>query len=993
MAQTLTELLVRVGADIQQFQKEFSEVDRTVGALGKSMTDVGTKLTAGLTLPIVALGGFALKSSIDFEQAMANVAKTTDLVGGPLERIGDELTRLSETIPVSASELANLAATAAQLGIKTEDLTEFTRVMSALGVATDVSAEEAATAIAQLANITGLSRNEFERFGSVLVELGNKGASTESAILFMAQRIAAAGSIIGLTEDEILAFSAAAANTGLEVEMAGTAISKTFRDIGAAVSRGGEELDAFAVVAGMSAGKFAKLFKDDASAAVSAFIAGLGRMHSEGKNIAIALEDLGIKEARQLDAVQRLAKAYGGDQGLASMLSIASAEMKENNALANESERFYNTTGAELKKLWNEVTNTARAFGDELVPMLRALLNMARPVLEVIGNIAEAFGKLSEPIQVVIVTFIALLAALGPLLVIAGQMATAFITLKPVLLAVGGAIAGLSLPVLAAIAAVTALAVAAYFLITRWEEVKAFVGRLIDAIRQAFVDRFNAIVNSIKAKVDAVTGFFKGMYDKVVGNSYVPDLMKGIQREFARLNSVMVQPTVAATSATSAAFGSLASNIDLFQRLLDRQAAAVERLKELRLDLAFASSAKEAKALTEKVAEAEAELRKLNKTISSMQDLRLLMGAPTVKPGLAGGDDKDGTKTPDSVSKLTVALNELVPPITATTRSLSTLDIAMLKLNSAVEQAGDFLLKAGKGVLSGVVNLFGGIVSILNPLTFVTTAFDQAIRNATSGNEKLKASMDRIVGIIMEALQPALEAMGPVFDALTPIIRDLAPLIKAVAQIFAALFRAVAPILHALVPLLKALFPIFKFVAIIATFLGQAVAFAGKIIFTVASFIAKAVGTVIKGIGSLIDKIPGLGDFGLKKAGQGLINLGDSFGDTAKSLGEAFDELGKAREEIKKITLEEPAEQAKESLGNVSEAAEGAADALNEIAAIDPVKTPPNVEITITFNGPITTADAGELGDQISSRVLESINTGLGYAAQQDDRVQGNMAA
>ena len=70
---------------------------------------------------------------------------------------------------------------------------------------TNLSADEAATAIAQLYNIMGSDINTVDRFGAAIVALGNNAATTEADILNMASRIASSGKQVGLTEQEVLA--------------------------------------------------------------------------------------------------------------------------------------------------------------------------------------------------------------------------------------------------------------------------------------------------------------------------------------------------------------------------------------------------------------------------------------------------------------------------------------------------------------------------------------------------------------------------------------------------------------------------------------------------------------------------------------------------------------------------------------------------------------------------------------------------------------------
>lgn len=81
----------------------------------------------------------------------------------------------------------------------------FATVMADLGVATNLTSEEAATMLARFANVTGMAPELYENLGSVIVDLGNSFATTESEIVNMGQRLAAAGKLAGLTEPEIMA--------------------------------------------------------------------------------------------------------------------------------------------------------------------------------------------------------------------------------------------------------------------------------------------------------------------------------------------------------------------------------------------------------------------------------------------------------------------------------------------------------------------------------------------------------------------------------------------------------------------------------------------------------------------------------------------------------------------------------------------------------------------------------------------------------------------
>jgi peptidoglycan hydrolase CwlO-like protein len=234
------------------------------------------------------------KASIEYESAFAGVRKTVDGTAEELDAISGGLRSMSLEIPMAVEGLAGIAENAGQLGIAKDSILDFTETIAALSVTTNLSAEEAATSLAKFANVTNMSEKNYSNLGSSIVALGNNFATTEADIVAMATRLAATGEIVGLTEPQILAVATALSSVGIEAEAGGSAFSKLLKTIDTAVRTGGEGLEEYARIAGMSASMFASAWEQDAVAAVAKFVDGLGRMDEAGGSAVATLNELGL---------------------------------------------------------------------------------------------------------------------------------------------------------------------------------------------------------------------------------------------------------------------------------------------------------------------------------------------------------------------------------------------------------------------------------------------------------------------------------------------------------------------------------------------------------------------------------------------------------------------------------------------------------------------------------------------------------------------------
>jgi len=373
----------KTAKSIDEFGNKTDKTSKSLDALSTALVSAG--IVRGLKEMADAFIACA-QASIAYESAMTGVEKTTDLTDKELDAISDSFKELSSDIPMTAAELAGIAENAGQLGIAKGNIVDFTATMADLGVATNLSGEQAAQTFAKFANITGMAQEDFKRLGSAVVALGNNSATTEADIADMAIRLASAGTLAGLTEPDILALAAAMSSVGIEAEAGGTAMTQTLDAIEKAVVKGGDNLEEFARIAGMSSDEFSTKWKTAPMEAIQAFLSGLGGLEEKGESATLVLDDMGLSGIRQSNMLKSLSLA---SEKVADSVSLSNTAWTENTALTKEAQLRYGTTESKLKLLDNAFNRVKITVGDQLNPAMNMLIDAGTGVLEWVDDFIQ----------------------------------------------------------------------------------------------------------------------------------------------------------------------------------------------------------------------------------------------------------------------------------------------------------------------------------------------------------------------------------------------------------------------------------------------------------------------------------------------------------------------------------------------------------------------------------------------------------------------------
>lgn len=379
---------------------------------GKGIKEVGENIDT-ITKPIqyastaLAAGGVAsAKFAIDFEDSFAGVKKTVDATPEQLAKIKQGIIDLSTTgidgrgaIPQTTTELNELAAAGGQLGISQENIIDFTEVMAQMGTATNLVGEEGAATLARFQNVMGVGQNEIRNIGSAIVDLGNHSATTESEIAAMALRMGKYGSSVRMSAADVLGYSAALSSLGIEAQMGGSAIGRTWLSIEKAVANGGEGLKAFAKYSGKSAEEFKEQWNTDSSGAFNGLLKGL----QSAENLTVALDDLGINNTQDIQAMMALVNGY---DLVTESVNRSNTAYQENTALQEEFNAKNETTASKLANTKNNIIEAARSIGETMLPSIQ-------DASTTVANFAKGLSQMSDEQKKVVVNTGATVIAIG----------------------------------------------------------------------------------------------------------------------------------------------------------------------------------------------------------------------------------------------------------------------------------------------------------------------------------------------------------------------------------------------------------------------------------------------------------------------------------------------------------------------------------------------------------------------------------------------------
>lgn len=387
----------------------------------------------------------SVQAAVDFESAMADVAKVVDGLrdeNGNLTdtyyAMSDSIVQMSKNIPMAAEDLAAITASAGTAGIAAEELTTFTETAAKMGVAFDTTAEQAGDWMAKWRTSFTMSQEEVTALADQINYLSNNSASTASEISTIVTAVGPLGDVAGISAAQIAALGSTMVGVGVQQDVAATGIRK----LATTMVAGSSATKAQATVLqqlGLDATEMAQRMQTDAEGAILTFLEAVSKLPE-------AEQAAALKNYFGQESVGAIAPLLTNLDVLRERFEmVADAQLYAGSMDAEYAARAA-TTANNIQLYENRIAALKIQIGDYLLPVVNKVLAAASTGLDWLSDkIASAEGTVSGFIGTVQSKALAIFTMIRPKLesigakaqeiftALSGQLTAAFEAVQPAL--------------------------------------------------------------------------------------------------------------------------------------------------------------------------------------------------------------------------------------------------------------------------------------------------------------------------------------------------------------------------------------------------------------------------------------------------------------------------------------------------------------------------------------------------------------------------------
>ena len=499
--------------------------------LGKKMAGIaGLGASAGalkMVRPIANGLMNASKEAVQFESSMADVKKVVDFdTPEQFKEMGNDIVEMSKRIPMAADELAKIVAAGGQSGIARDDLTSFAESAAKMGVAFDVTAEQAGDMMAKWRTAFKMNQEDVVSLADKINYLGNTTAASAPLISDVVTRIGPLGEIGGVASGEIAALGASMVGSGIESDVAATGIKNMILALTSGESATKSQTKAFAKL-GLNAQDVAAYMQDDAKGAILQVLNALSSLSKVDQ--ASVLSELFGKES-----LGAIAPLLSNLDGLKDNFGKVSDSAKYAGSMQGEFNARSQTTANSLQLMNNRMNAAKIAIGQGIIPVITPLLESLSNGIGLVAGWVQAHQGLASAVAYSATAMGIFVGTMGVLGSVVGTFRNVYLFTK------WAKEAGLATkiwtgmqwllnaamtanPIGLVIAGIAAVIAIGYVLYSNWDEISTFAVSMWEGGKQAIANfgewlksKMGAACDWAKEKFQALKDFLAHPIDTIV---------------------------------------------------------------------------------------------------------------------------------------------------------------------------------------------------------------------------------------------------------------------------------------------------------------------------------------------------------------------------------------------------------------------------------------------------------------------------------------------
>lgn len=339
---------------------------------------------AGMAYSVAQVADAAVK----FESSMADVRKVVDFDSPEqFKQMGKDILDLSTRIPMAAEGLAQIVAAGGQSGIARDELLGFAEGAAKMGVAFDITAEQAGDMMAKWRTAFKMGQSDVVKLADKINFLGNTTAASAPLISDVVTRIGPLGSVGGVASGEIAALGASLVGSGVTSEIAATGIKNLILALVSGESATKSQNEAFAAL-GLNAIDMAKYMQKDARGAILSVLEAVQRLDKEQQ--ASVMAELFGKES-----ISAIAPLLSNLDALKTNFDAVSDASKYAGSMEKEFQTRAETTANAMELMNNSIYRTKVAIGQGLLPAIAPVASVVADAATAVGNFATEYPNLT----------------------------------------------------------------------------------------------------------------------------------------------------------------------------------------------------------------------------------------------------------------------------------------------------------------------------------------------------------------------------------------------------------------------------------------------------------------------------------------------------------------------------------------------------------------------------------------------------------------------